>query len=337
MAGLTEAEEISDIAFGYMGSKALFAALDFGVFTALSKGPMSNDALAVAVGLPAGRCQTLMTALTALGLTVADDGRYANSDAAEAFLVRGAKYDFGDYLRLQVGRQMYRLMDQIEPALAGRLPEGATGSYADWFADPAEARLYSESQHAGSLGPAQGLARRVDLSGARRMLDLGGGTGAFAITLCQAYPVLRATIIDFPNVAELGEAYVRDAGLADRIAYVRGNALEADWPDRQDVILMSYLMSGIPDHTHEPLLARAVRHLAPGGRLLVHDFIVDADLAGPKNTALWQLQHTAFTPEARSLDDRWLTGQMQAAGLAPVEIGPLIPGMTKLAVGLRAD
>jgi len=337
MAGLSEAEEISDIAFGYMGSKALFAALEFGVFTALAEGALGNDELAAAVGLPPGRCRTLMTALTALGLTVADgQGRYANSDAAQAFLVRGAKYDFGDYLRLQVGRQMYRLMDQIEPALAGRLPEGATGSYADWFADPAEARLYSESQHAGSLGPAQGLAKRVDLSGARRMLDVGGGTGAFAITLCKAFPDLSATVIDFTNVAELGEAYVRDAGLADRIAYVRGNALEADWPAAQDVILMSYLMSGIPDHTHEPLLARAVRHLAPGGRLLIHDFIVDADLAGPKNTALWQLQHTAFTPEARSLDDRWLADRMRAAGLEEVQVAQLIPGMTKLAVGRRA-
>ncbi len=333
MAGLTEAEEISDIAFGYMGSKALFAALEFGVFTALAEGPLGNDDLAAATGLPPGRCQTLLTALTALGLTVGEDGRYANSDAAQAFLVRGAKYDFGDYLRLQVGRQMYRLMDQIAPALAGRLPEGATGSYADWFADAQEARLYSESQHAGSLGPAQGLAKRVDLSAARRMLDLGGGTGAFAITLCQAYPDLSATIIDFPNVAELGEAYVRDAGLSERIVYLRGNALEADWPEAQDVILMSYLMSGVPDHTHEGLLSRAVQHLVPGGRLLVHDFIVDADLAGPKNTALWQLQHTAFTPEARSLDDRWLAARMQAAGLTQVEVGPLIPGMTKLAQG----
>ena len=39
MTSLTEAEEISEIAFGYMGSRALFAALDFGIFTTLSGGP----------------------------------------------------------------------------------------------------------------------------------------------------------------------------------------------------------------------------------------------------------------------------------------------------------
>jgi SAM-dependent methyltransferase len=320
-----------------MGSKALFAALHFGIFTALSKGPAETAALAAAVGLPEERCQTLMTALIALGLTVQDAaGRHANAPAAERFLVKGAKYDFGDYLRLQVGRQMYPLMDQIEGALEGSLPREATASYEEWFADAEEARLYSESQHAGSLGPARGLAKRVDLSDARQMLDVGGGTGAFAITLCEANPELTATVVDFPNVAALGEGYVAEAGLSDRIGYVPGNALEADWPEAQDVILMSYLLSGVPDHAHEGLIGRAVEHLAPGGRLMVHDFIVDADRSGPKNTALWQLQHTAFTPEARSLDDGWLAGRMRDAGLSEVAVDPLIPGMTKLAWGRLA-
>jgi len=173
MTGLTEAEEISDIAFGYMGSKALFVALDFGIFTHLSGGPRTAGEIARAAGLPEERCRTLMTALTGLGLTVKSGGSFANSPAAESFLVRGARHDFGEYLRLQVARQMYPLMYQIDDALAGRLADGATGSYAAWFADAEQARLYSESQHAGSLGPARGLARRLDLTGARSLLDVG--------------------------------------------------------------------------------------------------------------------------------------------------------------------
>jgi predicted O-methyltransferase YrrM len=335
MTVLTEAEEISDIAFGYMGSKALFAALHFGIFTKLGDGPASVADLAKKTGLPRERCRTLLTALTALGLTERRDDTFANSPAAERFLVKGAKYDFGDYLRLQVGQQMYPLMDQIEPALAGDLPEEATASYAEWFSDADEARLYSESQHAGSLGPARGLARRVDLSGAKSLLDVGGGTGAFAITLCETFPQLSATVVEFPNVADIGETFVARAGLSTRIRYLRGNALEADWPGNQDAILMSYLLSGVPDHAHEALFARAVAHLAPGGVLMIHDFIVDADRSGPKNTALWQLQHTAFTPEARSIADDWLAARLTGADLVDVSVDVLIPGMTKLATGRR--
>jgi ubiquinone/menaquinone biosynthesis C-methylase UbiE len=335
MTLLTTAEEISDIAFGFMGSKALFAALHYGVFTELAEGPQEAEALAEACGLPPERARTLLTALASLGLVSVEDGRFANAPAAEAFLVRGAKYDFGDYLRLQVDRQMYRLLDQIEPALANRLPEEATGSYADWFSDPEQARIYSESQHAGSLGPARGLAKLADLSKARRLLDVGGGTGAYAITLCEAWPELTATVVDFPNVAALGRRYVDEAKLSNRIRYIEGNALETPWPEGQDAVLMSYLFSGVPGEAHDRLIADAWRVLEPGGTVMIHDFIVEAERTGPKLAALWQLQHTAFTPEARSLDDAWLAGALRAAGFEDVTVQPMIPGMTMLAMGRR--
>lgn len=335
MKVLTTAEQISEIAFGFMGSKALFAALHYGMFTHLANGPMTAEEAGAASGLHAERARTLLTALAGLGVVRVEGERFANSPAAEAFLVKGAKYDFGDYLRLQVDRQMYSLLDQIETALGNRLPEDAIGSYDDWFSDPEQARVYSESQHAGSLGPARGLVKSVDLSEARQILDVGGGTGAFAITLCKAFPELEVTILDFPNVAAVGQEYVEEAGLSDRITYRTGNALEAEWPTEQDGILMSYLFSGVPVDTHAGLVARAHDHLADGGRIMVHDFVVKADRTGPKLAALWQLQHTAFTPEAGSLDDESLREMIAEAGFAEASVSEMIPGMTMLATGLR--
>jgi ubiquinone/menaquinone biosynthesis C-methylase UbiE len=74
------------------------------------------------------------------------------------------------------------------------------------------------------------LARKVDLNGARRLLDVGGGSGAFSITFCRRFPELRATILDFPSVQTAAAAFVRAAGLSERIDFVPGNALTTDWP-----------------------------------------------------------------------------------------------------------
>ncbi|MCA0919827.1 acetylserotonin O-methyltransferase [Pseudooceanicola nanhaiensis] len=331
------ADEISDIAFGFMGSKALFSALQFGVFTHLSGGEKTAAELAEAAGIGEDAMMTLLTSLAGLGLVAVEDGKFSNAPASEAFLVKGAKYDFGPYLELQVGKQMYPLLDQIEDALQGKLKEEDTGSYAEWFSDPEEARLYSESQHAGSLGPARQLAKALDLSQAEAMLDVGGGTGAFAITLCQKNPQLKATVLEFPNVAALGRRYVAEAGLSDRVIYDDGNALETGFPGGQDVVLMSYLFSGVPGEAHEDLIKRAYDALKPGGRLLIHDFVVDADRSGPKLAALWQLQHTAFTPEARSLDAGWLEEALTAAGFEQASVGTMIPEMTMLAQGVKPD
>ncbi len=336
MTLLTEADEISHIAFGFMGSKALFAALELKVFSHLAEAPMTAAALAQAEGIHEDRAMTLLTALAGLGLVSVQDVVFSNSPAAEAFLVKGAKYDFGDYIRLQVGKQMYPLLDQIEGALMGTMEEGTTQSYADWFSDPEEARLYSESQHAGSLGPARQLARSLDLSGGKALLDVGGGTAAFDITLCKAFDDLSATVLEFPNVASLGRAYVEEAGLSDRISYREGNALEADWPEGQDVVLMSYLFSGVPGDSHDGLIEKALSVLNPGGKILIHDFIVEADRTGPSLAALWQLQHTAFTPEARSLDAGWLTDTLSDGGFTEVSIATMIPQMTMLAQAVKA-
>lgn len=331
------AEDVSRIAFGFMASKALFAGLHIDVFTHLAKGPKSASELAQATGIPVNRVTTLLTALTGIGLVDREDDAYSNSPGADAFLVHGAKHDFGDYLRYQIDRQMYPFLGQLNEVMDGSLDPDAVDSYQNWMSDPKEASLYSNAQHAGSLGPGRTLARLVDLSGAHNLLDIGGGTGAMSIRLLQAYPDLVSTIIDFPNVAEIGWRFITEAGMVDRVRYIPANALEAEWPTGQDAILMSYLFSGVPGDVVPRLVRDAFDCLAPGGHFMVHDFMVEDERTGPPMAALWQLQHMAFTPDARSVTPGWLKGLMEEAGFTDIREEDMIPGLTRLIHARKSD
>ena len=324
------AEEVSRLAFGFMASKALFAGLHVDVFTRLAEGPKSLRTIASESGVPVNRITTLMTALTGIGLVDRENDSYSNAPGAAAFLTRGAPYDFGDYLRYQIDRQMYPFLTQLNEVLDGSLDPDAVDSYQHWMADAEQATLYSEAQHAGSLGPGRTLARLVDLSGCHNLLDVGGGTGAMSIRLLQAYPELVSTIIDFPNVAEIGWRFVSEAGMVDRIRYIPSNALTAEWPTEQDAILMSYLFSGVPGGELDRLVQYAFDCLAPEGHLVVHDFMVEDDRTGPPMAALWQLQHMAFTPDARSVTPGWLKRRMEEVGFVDLDEDEMIPGMTRL-------
>ena len=66
------------------------------------------------------------------------------------------------------------------------------------------------------------------------------------IRLLETFPDLVSTIIDFPNVAEIGWRFIAEAGMVDRVRYIPADALAADWPTELDAILMSYLFSGVP-------------------------------------------------------------------------------------------
>ena len=239
MGPITEADQISDIAFGFMGSKALFVALDHQIFTHLSKNALDADEIAGKTGLHRDRAETLLTGLAGLGLLTVKDGRFANAPGAEAFLVRGAKYDFGEYLRLQVGQQMYALIHQLGAAIAGRMPANATASYEDWFEDADEARkigdLYAsfmdtDAIAARGLDPVAPLLAAVD--GLRDVRDLAallgeleriGGHGLFG-----SYVDTDAKDSDryLFNLTQGGlglpdESYYRDEKFAEtRTAYV---------------------------------------------------------------------------------------------------------------------
>lgn len=332
---VTEAEQISNIAFGFMASKALFVALHCNIFTNLSGQPKTAKQLAEEAGVPENRITTILTALNAIGLVVREGNQYSNSPGAEAFLVRGARYDFGDYLRLQIDRQMYAFMQQLEGVVTDSMSPDDVDSYAKWMENEEEARLYSESQHAGSLGPGRSLARLIDFSGVDHLLDVAGGTGGFAIRLCEANPGLRVTILDFPHVVALGREKVAEAGLADRIDFIGGNALEAEWPSDVGAVLMSYLFNGVPGDAIPELARHAFDVIRPSGLYVVHDFMVEDDRSGPPLAALWQLQHLAFTPAAKSITPSWVSGLMEGAGFTDIDVEVLIPGMTKVVWGRK--
>ena len=159
--------------------------------------------------------------------------------------------------------------------------------YQDWFSDPKEAEVYTDSQHSGSIGPARTLLNIADLSQAKTMLDVGGGSGAWSITLANANPQLNSAVLDFPNVCTVGRHKVAEAGLESQVSFIEGNCLTTEWPEGQDIILMSYLSSSVSGDDLPELYQRAYDCLNPGGQLIVHDFMCEDDRKGPPLAALW--------------------------------------------------
>lgn len=330
MDPLTDVRQISSIAYGFIASKTLFAALNLDLFGRLSAGGKTLAELAGEMGLPQHRLLTLLTACVSLGLISQEQGRYANAPASQAYLVRQAPAYFGDYFRFQIDRQIYPLLLNLDQALQGCAPR----NLYEQMSDPEEADYFTRAQHAGSLGPAAVLQKAADLSQARRMLDVAGGSGAFTITLCRRHPQLRATIVDFPAVIEVAKRFVREAGLDDRVDYISGNAVTQEWPRSQDVVLMSYLLSAVAGSAIGRLFTQAFDALEPGGRLLVHDFMADDDRSGPRNAALWFMTFL-FDPDAVSFTPSELIVFAEGAGFVDVSVRDLIPGITRLLIARK--
>jgi 2-hydroxy-4-(methylsulfanyl)butanoate S-methyltransferase len=243
---IEDVRDISAITYGFMASKALFAALDFDLFTHIGRGADSAVGLAKAIGLSENLLLTLLTALKSLGLIVEHDGRFANAPATAKFLVAGAPGDFRDYVRLVNGAFGYESFRHLTAGLRGERTFPYKGFYEGMiYSAVLGGETFSAAQHSGSLGPARLMAKRMSLAGRKRLLDVGGGSGAYALAFCAANPQLKATILDFPQTVETGKRFALDAGLTDRVTHLAGNAITTTWRAGHDVALMSYVWSAV--------------------------------------------------------------------------------------------
>jgi len=169
-APISDVREISNLAYGFIGSKVLFSALNARIFELLAKGARSLADLEREAGIAGNRLDTLLTACTSLGLIERGADGYRNAPASQQYLVADSPLYFADYFRFQIDRQIYPLLANLDEALRGRAPASLYGL----MANAEEADYFTRAQHAGSLGPAAVVAKQVHLAGAARLLDVAG-------------------------------------------------------------------------------------------------------------------------------------------------------------------
>ncbi len=337
MKPLDDVRQISALTYGFIASKALFAALELDLFSKIARGAATIAALAEATGVAANRLRTLLTALKTAGVVSEAGGAFANAPATANFLVAGAPGDFRDYIRVVNGGFLYEGMRHIEKSLRGErvFPNGSFYEGIVYSEGGVGGPAFSAAQHAGSLGPAKLMAKRVKLGEAAKFLDVGGGSGAYSLAFLKQNPNLRATILDFPETVDTAKRYAAEAGMSGRVEHIAGNAITTEWPAGQDVVLMSYVWSAVGADDIAVLARRAFAALKPGGLVLVHDFMVDDAHEGPNFAAWYLLAAMLDNPRAECLTPGFVEGILRAAGFTVGGTEPMLDEITSLARARR--
>ena len=203
------------------------------------------------------------------------------------------------------------------------------------MSDPDDARTFTAAQHAGSLAGGPG-ARRPAAAARRaaRLLDVGGGSGAFSIASVQRNPDLRATLLDFPHVLDVARIYRDAAGLDGRIALLAATPSRHRGPAGRTSCCCRTWSARWAATRGRRRPGQAHASLRPGGLLVVHDFLLDDVGPGPAFAALWFLQYLAWQPDALSF-----TAAELRAGSPPPASRPagevLIPQITKVVLARK--
>jgi hypothetical protein len=303
-------------------SAALFAAIELGVFTAISRGADTVAALAARLRIPPRQAERLLTALAAMTLLKRDGERFANAPDVERFLVEDSSRYAGPWMLF--GKPRWEAWGSLAERLRSA-DERRLGEYESFTVD--DARRYHRATASIGRGAARRFVREVDLSHRRLLLDLGGGSGAYSIAAAERFAGLRAIVLELPPVVPVAREFIAEAGAEKRVSAETCDFTRDPLPAGADVALMA---SNLPQYAPEivaAVIAKVFDALLPGGEFHLVGEALDDDRAGPLDPALWGLNEAILgsTGLAHSVADcrRWFA----AAGFVGVTASPFVPGV----------
>jgi hypothetical protein len=277
MSGIDSLEGILELGYAFRGAKALMSAVELGVFTALSEGPLDGEALRRRLGLAERGARDFFDALVALGLLRRDGaGRYVNATAADLYLdARKAGYVGGLFENLNA--REYPLWTTLTEALrTGRPQTGfeALQHFSPLFSDPQRLAFFVRAMTGASLAPAKALAAEFPWGRYETFVDVGTAQGCVPVQIALAHPHLAGAGFDLPILAPSFDRYVKERGLSGRIRFVPGDFFVDPLP-AADVLIMGRVLHNWDLPRKRMLLQKAHAALPPGGALIVYERLID--------------------------------------------------------------
>ena len=297
----------------YWRGCALQAGVRLDVFSAVASSSWSLKAITEILGTDERATGLLLDGLTGMGLLCKEDQKYNNSDAATDFLVKTSPQYIGHIIL-----HHHHLVDswaQLDKAVIQGGPVKKRS-----YGEETERESFLMGMFNLAMLNAPKVSSAIDLSGRKTLLDLGGGPGTYCIHFCLENPGLHAVIYDRSTTEPFARKTVDRFGMRERIDFIAGDfTVDPISGGPYDVAWLSHILHSNGPDTCQQVLQKTVDALAPGGLVLVHDFILNNEKSGPEFPALFSLNMLLNNPAGRSYSEKEIHTMLEKAGLTDIK------------------
>lgn len=318
---------IIDLMDSFRRSKAMFAAVEFGVFDLLSDHALGAAEVASRLGTNRSATERLLETCAALKLLYNRDGLFSNTPEANAYLRQSSPRSLAGYI-LYSNHALYQCWGNLEDAIRegtprweqtfGNLLSGSGRSVFDhFFSTPEKMRTFMKAMHGLGVSTSPAVVRAFDLSAFRTLADLGAATGHLAIAACEAWPELRGTVFDMPAIVPFAEEFIAASPARDRLSIMAGDFFTGDLP-AADLYALGRVLHDWSEEKIRLLLGRIYNALPAGGGILIAEKLILEDRSGPLGAHLQSLSMLVVTEgRERSLSE--YSALLEEAGFVDVQ------------------
>ena len=329
-------DPILQLGMGFWGSKTLLSAIELGVFTELSAGPLDGNTLAVRLGLHPRSARDFLDALVALQMLERSGDYYSNTPQGNLFLDRNKPSYVGGMLE-RANKRLYPFWGSLTEALRSGEPQNEArrgeNFFAALYADPGRLEDFLKAMTGISLGAAAAIAQKFPWAGYRTFIDIGCAQGAVPVQVALAHPHLSGGGFDLPPVRPIFEQYVAANGLSQRLRFHDGDFFNDPLPTA-DVFVMGHILHDWDLHEKRRLLAKAYEVLPADGALIVYESLIDDDRRTNAFGLLMSLNMLIETPGGFDYTGADCVGWMREAGFRETRVEHLT-GPDSMVVGIK--
>jgi 2-polyprenyl-3-methyl-5-hydroxy-6-metoxy-1,4-benzoquinol methylase len=316
---------IMDTLHAAIVARAIMVATKLDVFEALAARPRSATDLAAQLGLDAAALEKLLNVLVAIGYLRSGSAEFSLTRLARKWLVRDSPQSIRDNILLRF----------LEWQAIGATEEFVrTGNALDVhdLLDEEQWSVYQRGMRSLARLSAPEVAARVPgLINPLKMMDVGGGHGAYSAAFCRRYPQLSATILDLPQAINVSGSLIAEENLEGRIFHRPGNAKTENFGHAVwDIILVSHLLHHFREAESCSLLERCANALRPNGVVIILDVLRNSSQESGKQTGALLDLYFAVTSLSGTFRSEQIACWLAQSKLAIEQIIPLrsAPGIS---------
>ena len=258
---------------------AMLAGMKLDVFTPLKDGPLTSTEIAGTIGVNSAKLTPLLYALVAADLLTVQGDLFSNTPEADTYLVKGRPTYMAGSRQLFYADIWQALLKTADSIRAG-VPQ-----HKHSFYDMSEYEMvtFFRGQHFNAVAAGEQLARVVDLSGLRHMLDVGTGSGGVPIGVARSGADLRITAVDLPKVIPVTRRFLEEEGAASHVATLVGDVIAGAPEGTYDVAVLRNLIQVLSLIDAQTVVRHVAQSLAPNGTILIIGSMMEDSRLAPAN------------------------------------------------------
>lgn len=303
-----------DMLTGYQNAAVVGTVVELGFAQALADRPRTASEVAEELGTDPRASRYLLGSMVVLGLAEGEDDRFGLTVAGRE-LVDGAPQSIAEIVRKEWF--FYKVWAELPRAI-----EDGHARIAPWRdrvrddLPQALAFLRALDDLANRFGA--GLPELAGLRAGGTLLDVGGGAGSHSAYLEAAVPGLEATVLDLPVAEQVLRE--RHPELGFMIGDFERPRFGTDEGEIWNYVLLANILHDHPPDRCRELIAEAAGLLAPGGTLLIYDWVLGADRISPAAVAMFSLMMLLENEGGGTWTEDEITEWVRAAGLEPASL-----------------